>query len=382
LRCFYNKMQFNQPVPAVMPDATVAECPDSYFCATVKYDGPPTSHPKNGTFIAGCFANDDPQFARHGTGCSAFRSMLSESAFTGTEVWSCCLQDLCNPLPGVVAWSHPTVGQPTPDAAIWAYHRTPDPFGSPLACANLGFTATYSGDPGETLRTASPSVLSWTKAGGVYSWAPCATGTCAGAELVQTVGCSNGTSTVALTSAGVPNHDIGLFPLDGTDAPTAVSAQTHSWSLPAIPTLKEEHELQAVTADPSVLPQGAIGWALNGVPFHNPFTAGGDDTLLSGGAAQLAHDLCGGRTNSSGAYHYHVALSGKGCLFHDQPNQHSPKIGYALDGIPIYGPLSDKGRLPTDLDACNGRVHPTRGYIYHVTAQPPYIIGCFRYKAS
>ena len=57
---------------------------------------------------------------------------------------------------------------------------------------------------------------------------------------------------------------------------------------------------------------------------------------------------------------------------------HSPQIGWSFDGYPIFGPYTDGGVLPTDLDACNGRTHPTYGYIYHATPEAPYIIGCYR----
>ena len=50
-------------------------------------------------------------------------------------------------------------------------------------------------------------------------------------------------------------------------------------------------------------------------------------------------------------------------------------------GIPIYGPQSDNGLAPTDLDVCNGRTHPTLGYIYHTTNNTyPYTFGCYRYQ--
>lgn len=39
------------------------------------------------------------------------------------------------------------------------------------------------------------------------------------------------------------------------------------------------------------------------------------------------------------------------------PNgQHSPPIGWALDGYPIFGPYSIGGAVPTDLDSCYGHV--------------------------
>eukprot|EP00800_Vazella_pourtalesii_P010690 TRINITY_DN2609_c0_g1_i2.p1 TRINITY_DN2609_c0_g1~~TRINITY_DN2609_c0_g1_i2.p1 ORF type:complete len:362 (+),score=37.54 TRINITY_DN2609_c0_g1_i2:130-1215(+) len=59
------------------------------------------------------------------------------------------------------------------------------------------------------------------------------------------------------------------------------------------------------------------------------------------------------------------------------PVGHSPKVGYAFDGFPVYGPNTDGGVLPSDLDICNGRNHPTLGYIYHTTSSAPYTFGCY-----
>ena len=59
------------------------------------------------------------------------------------------------------------------------------------------------------------------------------------------------------------------------------------------------------------------------------------------------------------------------------PAGHSPKLGYAFDGFPVYGPYTDGGVVPTDLDICNGRTHPTLGYLYHTTQAAPYTFGCY-----
>ena len=54
-------------------------------------------------------------------------------------------------------------------------------------------------------------------------------------------------------------------------------------------------------------------------------------------------------------------------------NVHSPLIGFAYDGFPIYGPYESEGLMAKDaineqtLDACNGHTDSVRGYHYHVT---------------
>ena len=55
-------------------------------------------------------------------------------------------------------------------------------------------------------------------------------------------------------------------------------------------------------------------------------------------------------------------------------------IGVALDGNPIYGPkASDKTELLTsaDLDECHGRF-VNEEYRYHITADFPYSVGCYK----
>jgi hypothetical protein len=36
------------------------------------------------------------------------------------------------------------------------------------------------------------------------------------------------------------------------------------------------------------------------------------------------------------------------------------------------------GKPPTNLDECNGHLDDERGYHYHVTAGPPYIVGAYK----
>jgi hypothetical protein len=61
-------------------------------------------------------------------------------------------------------------------------------------------------------------------------------------------------------------------------------------------------------------------------------------------------------------------------------------IGYAIDGFGIFGTYENGSVVQnTDLDQCHGHVHtivwsglPMSLYHYHVTAETPYTLGCFR----
>uniref|UniRef100_H3HDU4 YHYH domain-containing protein n=1 Tax=Phytophthora ramorum TaxID=164328 RepID=H3HDU4_PHYRM len=114
----------------------------------------------------------------------------------------------------------------------------------------------------------------------------------------------------------------------------------------------------------------AIGVMVNGVPF---FAA--DSVVYSGNVlnsknrAYVLLDKCNGLVDAGD------------CLLHklgDRVGQPSPLIGFAFDGFPLYGPYAENGQMPTDLDACNGRVGDDGTYRYHVTLVAPYLLGCFR----
>jgi hypothetical protein len=68
--------------------------------------------------------------------------------------------------------------------------------------------------------------------------------------------------------------------------------------------------------------------------------------------------------------------------FPDDGKEHSPVIGFAWDGYPVYGPYVSAGVMAKDLtgenalDVCNGHFDAERGYHYHATpGKFPYMIG-------
>ena len=103
-------------------------------------------------------------------------------------------------------------------------------------------------------------------------------------------------------------------------------------------------------------------------------------------------DQCGGHPSPTDRYHVHSNLgfnSSGGqtacALRSDVPGQHSRLLGWLFDGIGIYGPFSQGGEPPSDLDECGGHAHPIRGsddpvYHYHFPypSRFPWTIGCFR----
>lgn len=195
---------------------------------------------------------------------------------------------------------------------------------------------------------------------------------------------------------GVPNHPMGIYPI-----PTNTLAYEVYGSLPAqgypnaaeIPTLPYELDI-TVPRYPTVSEDGpycltpvVIGVATQtGATWHLEYAASADYQAVDPNAA-LFTDLCWGHPYET-QYHYH-GYSWK--CFPDQgkPGDHSPLLGYALDGFGIYGPYSENGVFVTndDLDECHGHEHAIEWegqtvpmYHYHVNNEYPYSIGCYKGK--
>ncbi len=147
----------------------------------------------------------------------------------------------------------------------------------------------------------------------------------------------------------LPDHPTGEFPIP-TDSeayeydrnPNEISAQEVALELPLNPI--EQNEPQCMGGEAGIL--------LTGVALFNGFDANGADAV-----AHEIQDSCGGHPQMTGVYHYHAQSS---CSTDNQPGQeHSPLIGYALDGFGIYGHHGERGEVlaNADLDECHGHTH-------------------------
>lgn len=172
-----------------------------------------------------------------------------------------------------------------------------------------------------------------------------------------------------MESQGYPNHPTAVFPNSGN--PNSIKVQQFEFHLPLKP--RKTREITRV-------PMGPIGTAINGVVFFNPFEMEGMNAVE--GYHEVWLDSCCGHPQQSGVYHYHKYPSCVKSPFPDDGKQHSPIIGFAWDGFPVYGPYEGSGVMAKDLtgnqslDVCNGHEDPVRGYHYHVTpGRFPYIIG-------
>ena len=181
----------------------------------------------------------------------------------------------------------------------------------------------------------------------------------------------------------------------GNNNPNQIILAEEIFIIPLEPVYNEN------TADTSL---GTVGVAINGIPIYNPF----EDQNETAAYGRIFSSCCG-HPQLNGIYHYHkyptclryidgdnFKTEKEKCDSIDQlieNGNHSPLIGFALDGWPIYGPvgwtdemrnsellsssytgLPDSSGNPAfiensgDLDVCNGIDSPTPEFpegIYH-----------------
>ena len=142
---------------------------------------------------------------------------------------------------------------------------------------------------------------------------------------------------------GIPNHEVGLFPNRGN--PHEIKEQRYRFEIEVNPKpnqtsepLHKEQERGSRGA-----PNMPFGIAINGVLF-DPGTAEfwqGDRTsgwnyCALGGAIGLGLDENHAHVQPTGAYHYHGLPTGLLDHLNLKQGQHSPLIGWAADGYPVY----------------------------------------------
>jgi len=181
----------------------------------------------------------------------------------------------------------------------------------------------------------------------------------------------------------------------GGNNPNRIVVATETFRIPLNP-------VNNATATDTAL--GTVGVAINGMPIYNPF----EDANQTAATGRIFSGCCG-HPQLNGVYHYHKYPTClrfmKGDVWQSEKEKcdeidalvasggHSPLIGFALDGWPVYGPVgwkdtnrtskllkssytgaNDAYNNPTyvaasgDLDDCNGLISPTPEYpegVYH-----------------
>lgn len=156
-----------------------------------------------------------------------------------------------------------------------------------------------------------------------------------------------------ITANGLPGHDVGRFPNSGN--PHRISAQSYRITLPAAP------QKAGRTTPARGFP---FGIALNGVVF-DPGAAewyqgqrGPWQYEPLSGAVPLGLDTNNAHVQPSGAYHYHGLPEGLLAQLGTSRDAHSPLIGWAADGFPIYARY---GHL-NGADAASAIIDHSSGY--------------------
>jgi len=187
----------------------------------------------------------------------------------------------------------------------------------------------------------------------------------------------NGGQTLVVRARNIPNHPTAKFPdTYGTQGynPSYIQEHDYTYYLPLEPARNPQAISMTAHDENGALPMGSVGFAVNGVVFYNPFDAGMQD-------ASSIMDRCCGHPSPDNRYHYHKYPVCVNTPFVDKGESHSPVIGFAFDGFPVYGPYESKGVMARDattnaLNAFNVHYDAVRGWHYHVTpGKFPYIVG-------
>ena len=217
---------------------------------------------------------------------------------------------------------------------------------------------------------------------------------------------------------GISKHKTGSFPNQGN--PNSIAEQNLVFSLPASPSM---------LAEPLYFSLGTFGIGVNGVvidPQAAEWYLGEFGSIWQydplGGAVALGLDENFAHVQPDGLYHYHAKPTGLLANINLDPAGHSPIVGWAMDGNPIYafygwdgtGAARElasswvlrSGARPSgdgnpggvydgtfvadydyvegagDLDQCNGRFavtpeFPDGSYAYFITDVFPFIPRCF-----
>ena len=238
---------------------------------------------------------------------------------------------------------------------------------------------------------------------------------------------------IQVDANGLPNHDFHSGP------GCCASQQDTMWVIPLEPANQTGCDPSESSEGCTMAPErGAVAFAVNGVAIYGPEDGPGGDAV-AGNEGAYEEDrqhvwlgLCHGHSGPGGEYHYHA----DGNCIHWHPEEeetwlnysmessrtvteHSPIVGFALDGYPIYGfvgwdadgevaEMTSSYRLKDgetgyngiddyeyvaglgDLDACNGQWgatpdYPEGTYHYHTTWVNgeggigfPYFILCYQ----
>jgi hypothetical protein len=132
--------------------------------------------------------------------------------------------------------------------------------------------------------------------------------------------------------------------------------------------------VKPVLTSSSSTPRGNLGVTVNGLVI----SASAPVDAILGAYTIAAFDDCGGHFNPTAGYHLHAYTGCEGINYEsqiDNPDAETKIIGYAMDGVAVFAPLSSKSNIT--LDACNGRTTKKDGYHYYAqSAEKNLVVKC------
>ena len=134
--------------------------------------------------------------------------------------------------------------------------------------------------------------------------------------------------------------------------------------------------VKPVLASASSTSHGNLGVTINGLVI----SASAPVDAILGAYTIAAFDDCGGHFNPTAGYHLHAYTGCEGIEYEshiDNPNAETKIIGYAMDGVAVFAPLSSKSTIK--LDECNGRTTAKDGYHYYAqSAEKNLVVKCVK----
>ena len=145
---------------------------------------------------------------------------------------------------------------------------------------------------------------------------------------------------IKVEANGIPKHKVGRFP--SRHNPNSVEEQVHNFSIPTNQK-PANHPIPLHNESVRGPPNTPFGIAVNGVLF-DPGTAEffmGDRRAdwnyeALSGSVLLGLDANHGHVQPNGSYHYHGLPTGLLKKLGLNAKEHSPLVGYAMDGYPVY----------------------------------------------
>lgn len=138
-------------------------------------------------------------------------------------------------------------------------------------------------------------------------------------------------SNVYVESAGLVNHDYGSTTDENGEL--ILVEQELTYNIPRV-------NLMTVTSSATAMPDAVIGVTVNGLPLYSPNqnSSWEDGDVWHYNSAKDTSTVENGHVTDDGLFYYYIPVPEIVGLTDWDTANHSPIVGWAFDGLPIYGP--------------------------------------------